>query len=590
MSRAALSPDASETERWGEVAAALGLARLDVVAPDLADPDDEPPAPEVFTRAESMLLGPAPDHLLVTAPSAAQQVLIGDFVARHPRERDRLVIAAPREIRRALIERWSAALTRRARRAVLDRDPDLSCVGTPEPWQLLVVAALIVVWFVASFGLFTPLIAFWTTLFLLIGVFRLIIADRGPDPDEPPPVRDADLPTVAVLVPLYREVEVLPDLVAALRRLDYPTDRLIVRLVVEADDEATRASAVRLVRDTPFDVVVVPPSLPRTKPKALDFALQTVAADFVTVYDAEDRPDPDQLRRVAAVFRAGPPELAVVQAALEIDHADGDRPWLVRQFEIEYAVLFHGLLPWLADRGLFLPLGGTSNHFRRATLDRVGAWDPANVTEDADIAVRLARGGFRFAMVASSTLEEAPKHWRAWSAQRTRWLKGWMQTWFTHVRTPLRLHRELGPADALAFHLVLGGQLVSAFAFAPSFLLLTLQALGLVPLFGDRFLDGDVVLLAGIFAYVTGIVGAWILALQVTARGRRRVAIADVLTMPLYWCAISFAAWRAVWELLAAPSQWNKTAHGLATRVAPARSTPCTPPPAEAMSESPERV
>ncbi|MDK9697586.1 MAG: glycosyltransferase [Siculibacillus sp.] len=201
-------------------------------------------------------------------------------------------------------------------------------------------------------------------MFLGIGVLRAALAEAVVDPPVAPPPNDADLPRFAVLVPLFREAEVVGDLVAALLRLDYPVDRLDLRLVVEADDLATRAAADAAVAGTPVEVLAVPAAEPRTKPKALNFALACVDAPFVSVFDAEDRPDPDQLRKAAAAFHAGGPDLAVVQAALEIDHADGARPWSVRQFEIEYAVLFHGLLPWLARQGLFLPLGGTSNHFR----------------------------------------------------------------------------------------------------------------------------------------------------------------------------------------------------------------------------------
>ena len=458
-------------------------------------------------------------------------------------------------------------LTRRAVRAVLDRDPAQSAASAG-PARLVALAVPIVVWTITLFGLFTPAIAAWTALFLAIGVFRAVIADHRPATRPPPAVADADLPTYAVLVPIYREAGVVPDLVAALRRLDYPADRLEIRLVVEADDHDTRAAAEAAVAGTDLDVIAVPPSRPRTKPKALNFALATVGAEHVTIYDAEDRPDPDQLRLAVAAFRAGPPDLAVVQAALEIDHHPSDRPWLVRQFEIEYAMLFHGLLPWLGDRGLFLPLGGTSNHFRRAALDAVGGWDPHNVTEDADIAVRLARRGWRAGVIASATREEAPNRWRPWSAQRTRWLKGWMQTWLTHMSAPIRLHRELGLVDSVAFHLVFAGQLLSAVAFGPSFLLLALQAAGIVPLFGDGTIGADVLILTELVACATGIVGAYILATKVSQRRRRRFRLLDVLSMPLYWCLLSVTAVRAGIELVRAPTQWNKTQHGVATRIA----------------------
>ena len=585
-------PYGDEAGEWRALARQLGLRFFDTVTVAAAGAREEPPAPAVFHRAEAIRIGADRDAVLVSAPQGVHRAALAAFLAAHPEQRDRVAIATPRTIRQALIARWGPALTRRARRTVLDRDRSQSAVGTPTPWQMFLALAAALVWLLATFGVFTPMVIGWTALFLVIGLFRTLISDRITDPPPYRPVAEADLPSWAVLVPLHREADVVADLVAALGRIDYPADRLSIRLVVEADDAATRRAAERATASGPIEVIAVPPSRPRTKPKALDFALATIDTAFVTVYDAEDRPDPDQLRRAAAAFRDGSADLAVVQAALEIDHAEADRSWLVRQFELEYAMLFHGLLPWLAERRLFLPLGGTSNHFRRAALDAVGAWDPHNVTEDADIAVRLRRGGWTSGVIASVTLEEAPTDARTWQLQRVRWLKGWMQTWLAHMRRPIRMHRELGWADALTVHIILAGQLISAFAFAPSFVLLALQTVGLVPLFGDRFLDGDVVLMTGLVGYASGIVGSWILALTIGEEMRRKPRLFDVITMPLYWCGVSVAAYRAAVELVLAPSQWNKTRHGVARRGAaiPDESPSCTSPPGEAMRESLERV
>lgn len=505
--------------------------------------------------------------LLACAPHPAGVDLIRAFLRDHPDRRHHLCVATPREIRRALIERWSGVLTERAVGAILDRDPAQSA-ATPGFGRLVAASGVLGLWGV-SLGSSEPrLLAAWTAVFLAIGLLRILVAEIRP-PRPPPVIAEAALPRYAVLVPVYREAEVVEDLVAALLRLDYPRDRLAIRLVVEADDLDTRRVAERAVAcDAAVDVVVVPPSRPRTKPKALNFALATVDAALVTIYDAEDRPDPDQLRRAVAAFAAGPPDLAVVQAALEIDHAPSDRSWLVRQFEIEYAMLFHGLLPWLAERRLFLPLGGTSNHFRRDVLVAVGGWDPHNVTEDADIAVRLVRAGWHSGVVASRTREEAPTAPRQWLSQRTRWMKGWIQTWCVHMRAPLRLHREMRMIDAVAFHAVLTGQILSAVSFLPSVVILGLQITGVLPLFGDQTLDADVLCLSALGAFATGVLGTFILAMTVVPRAGRHLHLFDVLTMPVYWCGISLAVYAAIVEFALAPHRWNKTQHGRATRVA----------------------
>lgn len=563
-----------------------GLRRLEGIAPDPPEEGETLPPPTVFARAEAIRLGRGPGKLLAIAPPPERRAAVAAFLEANPDERHRVATSTPRAIRRAMIDRWSAVLTRRAVRTVLDRDPSLSAAGSPHPRELLLGVLCLAVWLTTLWG-WVPPILLWTVLFLFVGLLRLLVADGDP-PRPASPLGADDLPRCAVLVAVYREAAVIADLVAALSRLDYPGDRLEIRLVVEADDEPTLAAAEAATAATAIDLVVVPPSWPRTKPKALNFALATVDADFVAVYDAEDRPDPDQLRRAMAVFAAGPPDLAVVQAALDIDHADRDRPWLVRQFEIEYAMLFHGLLPWLAERRRFLPLGGTSNHFRRIALDAVGGWDPHNVTEDADVSVRLRRAGWRAGVVASVTREEAPATPSGWLAQRTRWMKGWMQTWFAHMRTPLRLHRELGAVDSLLFHLIFAGQLLSALAYLPSLVFLALQATGVKPLFVDRTLDDDVLAVASLSVFVDGVLGAFVLAMRVSPRASHRFRLVDVLTMPVYWCGVSIAAYAAVLELVRAPARWNKTEHGLVARRSrgsrPATASPLADPaaPAEA--------
>ena len=567
----AAPPSVDEDRPWRRLAARLGVVHLDHVDPTPEPASCPPPDPEAFRRTQALLLGEGEAAILVTAPGADDLPAVEDFLRRHPDQRRRLAIASPREIRRALVARHSAALVHRAVRAILDRDPLASAAGAVSGLQVVVIVAVAAAWLAGVLDLSRTLLAIWIGFFLGIGVLRALLAEAMVDPPVHAAVPEAELPRFAVLVPLHREAAVVGDLVAALSRLDYPADRLDLRLVVEADDAETRAAAEAAVGGTPVEILAVPAAEPRTKPKALNFALACVDAPFVTVFDAEDRPDPDQLRKAAAAFRAGGPDLAVVQAALEIDHAEGARPWLVRQFEIEYAMLFRGLLPWLARRRLFLPLGGTSNHFRRAALAEIGGWDPHNVTEDADIAVRLLRRGRRAEVIAASTLEEAPLDLRRWYAQRVRWLKGWMQTWLVHMRRPLRFHREVSPLAALSFHLLVAGQLASVLVFAPSLVLLLAGIFGFVPLFDDRTFVDDILLMAALLGFSTGVAGSLLLARRIAARGaagrrRHRFRTLDLLGMPLYWCLISVAAYRALGELVTAPHRWNKTTHGLAER------------------------
>lgn len=557
----------AEAAHWRAVADGLGVGFVDAIrVGPLAETAPLPP-PEVFAAVDRLMVDrPEGGGILIAAPAPEVIAATRAHLDRMPELRDRLFVATPRTIRGALLARWAPGLTHAARDSVADVDPSFSARRVGEPWQVVVILLVVSTWLTAAFDGSDSLVAVWTALFLAIGFARAVVAGDVPQPVRPPPVADEDLPSFAVLVPVHREAVVIGDLVAALGRIDYPADRLALRLVVEADDAETVAAAEAAIAGTAIEAVVVPPSEPRTKPKALDFALRTVDAEFVSVFDAEDRPAPDQLRRAAAAFRSEPSDLAVVQAALEIDHVDTDRPWLVRQFEMEYAMLFHGLLPWLAIRSLFLPLGGTSNHFRRSALVAVGGWDPHNVTEDVDVALRLARAGHRLGIVASATDEEAPADRRRWIAQRIRWQKGWMQTWLVHMRRPARLHRELGFGGSLAFHLVVGGQIATAFAYLPSLVVIVLHACGLSPLFGDRTFAGDLVLVAGLFAHAIGVIGGVALAHETGRRIGRPARIVDLVTMPVYWGMISWAAWWGLHELVVAPHRWNKTSHGHVAR------------------------
>jgi cellulose synthase/poly-beta-1,6-N-acetylglucosamine synthase-like glycosyltransferase len=400
----------------------------------------------------------------------------------------------------------------------------------------------------------------WTGLRLFSTVDRPAAAQDGGLPP------DARLPVYTVMVALYREAAGAAQLVAALEALDYPPEKLDIKLVLEPDDLDTRAALARLHLKPQFEVVIAPAAGPRTKPKALNAALPFARGAFVAIYDAEDRPAPGQLRQALAAFVAGDPQLACVQARLTIDNSADS--WLARMATAEYAGLFDVLLPSLAGRRLPLPLGGSSNHFRTAVLRRVGGWDPYNVTEDADLGMRLARLGYQTAVIASTTYEETPARFGSWLRQRTRWFKGWMQTWLVHMRTPRLLFHDLGLPGFVVFHLLVGGTVLAAlvhalFAARIAWSLATSHPEGLVSF-------------AGFYAttLVIGYLVSTVLALVGLARRRLLSCAWALMLMPLYWVLLSLAAWRALFQLLRDPYRWEKTEHGLARTSRLAGRTP----------------
>ncbi|RKS68804.1 hypothetical protein BZB76_5932 [Actinomadura pelletieri DSM 43383] len=411
-------------------------------------------------------------------------------------------------------------------------------------------------------------VALLTAAYVLTLLFRAVLvaaAWRSPvitfDDGELRGLSDDALPDYTVLVPLHREAKVLPLLLDRLGRLDYPVDRLQILLLIEEDDDETRAALPDL--DPPFEVVIIPPSRPRTKPKACDIGLARARGEFVVIYDAEDRPDRDQLRKAVLAFRSLPDRTVCVQA--ELQYWNPWTNWLTRCFAAEYATNF---CLWLRSLDLYrlaIPLGGTSNHFRADALADLGGWDPYNVTEDADLGIRIARRGWEVRMMASVTEEEANSRLGNWIRQRSRWIKGYIQTWLVHTRHPLRLWRELGTRRTIAFHLTMGFSTLTTLA-NPFFWTLTLVYVCT----GTRYVQAlfaAPTLYSGVTAMVAGnLLVVYCLMAGCMERGLYR-AVRVMLTVPLYWALMSVAAYKAVFQLLR-PSRrhfWELTDHGLVT-------------------------
>ncbi|HWT31125.1 MAG TPA: glycosyltransferase, partial [Propylenella sp.] len=345
---------------------------------------------------------------LVVAPGPKEIPRLVLRLNENSRLAQRVAVAAPETIRAFLAARRHAALTDHAINRLSRSLPPLSARQValrPEPrGPVMLIAALLGFFLLAPTAGITAVGAFFTLFFLNCAVWRSAAALSRPRPLRLEPLPSAMLPHYTVLVPLYREAEVVGDLLRRIAALDYPASKLQVVLILEADDLETSVAAAFHAAASFFELVIVPPRGPRTKPKALTFALQFARGDLIVVYDAEDRPDPDQLRKAAAAFHARP-GLGCVQARLA---PDNEAAVLAKLFKLEYAANFEVLLPALAAWHAPLPLGGTSNHFPRVILDKVGGWDPYNVTEDADLGIRMARFGYSTATILSWTYEEAP--------------------------------------------------------------------------------------------------------------------------------------------------------------------------------------
>jgi len=363
-----------------------------------------------------------------------------------------------------------------------------------------------------------------------------------------------DWPIYTVLVPLFREVNMVAQLMSALAKIDYPTDKLEILMICEEVDTPT-VQAVNARIGGIFHIVVVPPGSPQTKPRALNYALYRARGEFIAIYDAEDVPHPGQLREAVRAFRANP-EVGAVQAPL--DYANDMDNALTRQFALEYAALFHVWLPFLTSAGLPFPLGGTSNHMRRKVLDEVHGWDSFNVTEDADLSFRLAGAGWRLGYITSPTEEEAVSDWKSWYFQRARWLKGFMQTWLVHMRKPFLPGGFPGLIRLFTLQLTLGLTLMSALFHLPALLLLT-------AIWASQFISGHgfyVPLLFWLSLVISYSIGIFIGMVGAVRAGKPHL-IVSAFFMPLYWLALFPPTLQALWDLRRRPFHWHKTAHGV---------------------------
>jgi len=424
------------------------------------------------------------------------------------------------------------------------------------------------------------LIAAVTLLYLAALIYRLAIywlSFRNPEvavvtDEEARSIPAGELPIYTVLVPAYHEPSVIGALIGRLREFEYPVDKLDIRILLEEDDGETIAATAAELAAHPgpqFTIVRVPDSQPRTKPKACNYGLLGARGEYVTIYDAEDRPEPLQLRRAVAALERFGSSVACLQAKLSYYNADQNL--LTRWFTIEYAMWFSFLLPGLVSERGPLPLGGTSNHFRRAVLLAVGGWDPYNVTEDADLGIRLARQGYQTRVLESTTLEEANSDVINWIKQRSRWYKGYLQTWLVHTRHPRQLRRELGWRGIVGFNLFVAGTPLLAL-LNPVFWTLTalwflVHPAVILALFPAwlYYLSLGVMVVGNFSLFYT-----WLVSARIT--GSRSLVFASLL-VPLYWALMSLAATKAAIQLVSAPSFWEKTVHGLDLATQPERAT-----------------
>lgn len=491
----------------------------------------------------------------------------------------------------------------------------LDCAAEPvtlrQYWRGLLLAAGLIFLLIYRWDLFLLTVTVWlSAVYLASAVFRgvsawLSLRGKGEvrvSQEDLLMLEDDSLPVYTVLLPLFREANIADKIVRRIAALDYPKEKLDVKLLLEESDRETRQAVERCSLPPWFEVIVVPDSQPKTKPRACNYGLRAARGELCVIYDAEDRPDPDQLKKAALAFRQAPPRLACLQAKL--NYYNADQNLLTRLFTVEYSTTFDVLLPGQSVLRLPLPLGGTSNHFRTGILREIGGWDPFNVTEDCDLGIRIYEKGYHTAVLESTTWEEANSRWWNWIRQRSRWVKGFIQTHFVHTRSLSGTVARLGWRGTFGFFLGVGAgslmMVINVFYWVSAAFYGVLLFHGVSHglswtqlIVGPHDLGGyEGIAVAGLrleawplfywgpqedptwagISLALFIVSAVLLLANFMFLGihlagclrRRFYRLAPyVLLMPFYWVLISIAAWKGLWQFFTKPFYWEKTIHGL---------------------------
>ena len=464
---------------------------------------------------------------------------------------------------------WRRSATQSARKALYPRQ----AAGL-----LLALAAVIAAFVFWPIGSLQTLSVSVSVLFLLFVSFKFVVCMAGArreryqavTKEDLAALREEDLPVYTVLAPMYHEANVVGQLVTNLGKLDYPLSKLEVLLLLEEDDAETQAAADAAGLPPWMSVIVVPRGQPQTKPKACNVGLFFARGEHLVIYDAEDKPDPDQLKKAVVAFRRGGKRMVCVQAAL--NYWNVYENFLTRMFTAEYSFWFDYMLPGLDALRLPIPLGGTSNHFRTGELRRLGGWDPFNVTEDADLGIRAAAEGYTVGVINSTTFEEANRKFGNWIRQRSRWIKGYMQTTLVHARSPLSLVRVCGVRQSAGFLLLVAGTPLSFLFVLPLWILFLVSLAIPAPIFAELYPGWWLWL--GLFNLLVGnSLMIYVCMMGAFLRQRYGLVIWSLLN-PVYWLMHSLASYKALWQLITRPHYWEKTTHGISAL--PAQPSPAT--------------
>ena len=544
---------------------------------------DHNPLPyEMALRLHAVVIGEEKDYVITAVEEALSQKAI-DEIRDYTGKNVEQVLTGSGEFFHFFERFYSATESKKSVFGLFEAHPENSAIvtfTTPQIVFMLVLISLFVVFGVVFFRERTLLILMiiFQAIYLLMAVGKFYIVIKGAKRDsqlrfskkEVDAIDERELPIYTVLIPVYKEKEVIRHLLERVEAMDYPKHKLDVRILLEEDDKETIACVQEMHLPDYFTPVIVPYSMPKTKPKACNYGLIGSRGEYVVIYDAEDRPEKDQLKKAYLAFQTLPEDYVCVQAKL--NYFNSRQNWLTKLFTQEYSMWFELLLVGIMQIDIPIPLGGTSNHFRASFLKEVGGWDPFNVTEDADLGIRLYKYHYRTAVLDSRTWEEANSNLKNWIRQRSRWFKGYMQTFFVHTRNPIRFFRTLGFKGTLGYMAMIFGTpflpLINPIFWALLIIWLVFEPPWVQAMFpGALYYLAAVQLVLGNFIFLyMNMVGSYYVIRDCAEKGEQPFSFSIIrfaLLTPIYWVFMSVAAYKALFQLFVKPFYWEKTNHGL---------------------------
>lgn len=414
--------------------------------------------------------------------------------------------------------------------------------------------------------IFLSISAIIAIFYLSIVLFKLLVITKamGSKPfieaseQEVAGISQDNLPFFSIIVPLYREERVVPQIMKAMTAIDYPIEKMEIVITLEEYDAETIAALKKIELPIHFKLLILPDVKPKTKPKALNVAFSQLKGEYVVIYDAEIIPETTQLKKAYLAFSKFP-DIACLQTRL--DHYNAGHNVITKLFNAEFSFYYDLFLPGLQKLGYPIPLSGHSTFFRKSALTEVGAWDPYNVTEDCDVGIRLYRAGYKIGILDSISHEEATSSIHAWILQRARWMKGFIQTSIVHLRHPLLFKTEIGGwMNFLSFLLTVPGTVLLNIINLFYLILLIAWFTTRSPLIQEFF--PGVILYIAVFSFVLGNSIFIYLNLLGIYKRKRFALVKYSLLSPFYWVLLSIATVYGFIELLIKPHHWQKTTHG----------------------------